>query len=123
MADTILLVEDEETLLEVLRLVLVGTGYDVLTARDGNEAVDVYRANAHRIALVLSDMGLPTLGGWEMFQKIRELNPRAKVILASGYYSPALREEFVQAGACDFVQKPYVPEVILQKIRETIDAS
>ncbi len=121
MAETILLVEDEESLLEVLRLVLIGTGYDVIVARDGTEAVNLYRTNKDRVSLVLSDMGLPTLGGWEMFQQIRTINPNAKVILASGYYTAALREEFVQAGACDFIQKPYIPEVILQKIREVID--
>ncbi len=121
MARTILLVEDEESLLEVLRLVLIGTGYSVLTARDGNEAVELYRRHKEQIDLVLSDMGLPTLGGWEMFQQIRAINPVAKVILASGYYNAALRDEFVQAGACDFIQKPYIPDVILQKIRDVIE--
>jgi response regulator RpfG family c-di-GMP phosphodiesterase len=67
-------------------------------------------------------MGLPRLGGWEMFQKIHEINPSAKAILASGYLDPKLRKEMIEAGAVDFVQKPYEPDIILNRIREALDS-
>jgi two-component system cell cycle sensor histidine kinase/response regulator CckA len=117
---TILLVEDEESLLDVLKLVLESSGYHVLTAADGEEAVVVYAKHGGQISLVLSDMGLPRMGGWDAMLKILEINPRAKVILASGFFESRLREEVVSAGAIDFIQKPYVPEIILQRIEEII---
>jgi CheY-like chemotaxis protein len=119
---TILLVEDEESLLDVLRLVLESNGYNVLSAADGEEAVVVYEKEKDRIALVLSDMGLPRMGGWDAMLKILEINPKAKVVLASGFFESRLREEVVAAGAVDFIQKPYVPEIILQRIEEIINS-
>jgi two-component system cell cycle sensor histidine kinase/response regulator CckA len=119
---TILLVEDEESLLDVLKLVLESSGYDVLTAADGEEAVVVYAEQGDQISLVLSDMGLPRMGGWDAMLKILEINPKAKVILASGFFESRLREEVVAAGAMDFIQKPYVPEIILQRIEEIIQS-
>lgn len=119
--ETILLVEDEEMLLDLLRSILESRGYNVLTAKDGLEAIDVYKSKSGAIDLIISDMGLPRLGGWEMFQRIKEINGRVKAILASGYLDPDLRAEMIKAGAKDFIQKPYEPDVILKRIREVID--
>jgi two-component system cell cycle sensor histidine kinase/response regulator CckA len=117
---TILLVEDESMLLDLLHGVLQDHGYTVLTARDGQEGVEVYKSNVDQIALVLSDMGLPKLGGWEMFLRMKELNPGVKVILASGFFDPKLKTEMLTAGAIDFIQKPYVTEAVLGRIREVL---
>jgi len=119
--ETILLVEDEETLLTLLQTLLEENGYRVIVAKDGQEAVDLFRHHRHRISLVLSDMGLPKLGGWEVLQKMKELDPKVKCILASGYLDPDLKLEMIKDGAVDFVQKPYVPDLILSRIRNTID--
>ncbi|MEX0602269.1 MAG: PAS domain S-box protein, partial [Bacteroidota bacterium] len=120
--ETLLLVEDEEMLLDLLSSLLQTRGYTILTATDGEEAVNIYRNNHEKISLVLSDMGLPKLGGWEAFQQMKSINPGVKAILASGYLDPNLRFEMIAAGAQDFIQKPYVPDKILAKIREIIDA-
>jgi PAS domain S-box-containing protein len=119
--ETILVVEDEELLLEVIRSFLGEFGYTILTATDGQQAVDIYAANKEKIALVLSDMGLPKIGGWDVFKIIRTMNPRAKVILASGFLDPKVREEMVELGAIDFIQKPYQPFDTLQMIRRVLD--
>jgi CheY-like chemotaxis protein len=119
--ETILLVEDEPLLLDLLKLVLEEKGYRIATATDGQEALDVYTKYKDTIDLVLSDMGLPKLGGWETFQKMREVNPDVKVILASGFVNPELKLEMMKQGAKDFVQKPYVPHRILRRIREVLD--
>lgn len=119
--ETILLVEDEEMLRELLRVVLMGKGYTVLTASDGKEAVDIYARHHKDIALVLCDMGLPKLGGDEVFVKLKEINSGVKVIFASGYLDQNLESEMLRAGAKDFVLKPYIPKEILEKIRATID--
>lgn len=118
--EMVLLVEDEEMLLDLLQALLEESGYRVLTAKDGMEAVDVYKSHAEEISIVLSDMGLPKLGGWEAFRRMREVNPNIRCILASGYFDPDLRIEMIKEGAIDFIQKPYVPNVILARINEAI---
>ncbi len=120
-SETILVIEDEPMLLDLLQILLSTNGYDVLTAADGEEALRIYRERHRDIALVLSDMGLPKLGGWEVFQKMREVNPRVRSILASGYLDQHLRADLLAAGAKDFIQKPYIPDEILRRIREVID--
>ena len=117
---TVLLVEDEEMLLDLLQALLEENGYRVLTAKDGMEAVEVYRSHVEEISIVLSDMGLPKLGGWEAFRRMREMNPDIRCILASGYFDPDLRMDMIKEGAIDFVQKPYIPNVILARISEAI---
>jgi two-component system cell cycle sensor histidine kinase/response regulator CckA len=119
--EVILIVEDEETLRELLKNFLEERGYRVLTAGDGLEGLEIYREHYTDIALVLSDMGLPRLGGWEMFQKMREINPAIAAILASGYFDPRLKMDMLNAGAMDFIQKPYVAEEVHRRIREIID--
>lgn len=117
---SVLLVEDEEMLLELLQTLLEENGFKVFVARDGLEAVEMYSRHKKEISVVLSDMGLPKLGGWEAFQKMKEINPKVKSILASGYLDPKLRADMIKAGAKDFVQKPYIPDIILARIREVI---
>jgi PAS domain S-box-containing protein len=119
--ETILLVEDEEILLTLLQSLLEENGYRVLVAKDGQEAVDVFKRHRLEISVVLSDMGLPKLGGWEVLQKMKELDPTVRCILASGYLDPDLRLEMIKDGAVDFVQKPYIPHLILTRIRNAID--
>ena len=121
--ETILLVEDEPMILDLLKEVLESGGYSVMVAQNGEEAVEVYTQAKDKIALVLSDMGLPKLGGWEAFQKMKQVNPRVKAILASGYLDPNLRNEMIKSGARDFIQKPYIPDQILRRVREVIDST
>ena len=120
--ETVLLVEDEEMLRELLTSLFEEHGYRVLAAKDGAEGVEIYRTNKDTIAIVLSDMGLPKLGGWEMFQEMMAMNPRVKAILASGYFDPNLKMTMMKAGAKDFIQKPYVSEMVLGRVREVLDA-
>ena len=122
-SETILLVEDEEALLALVRKTLEAKGYRVLTAQDGVEALDFYRRHVDQIAVVVSDMGLPKLGGWEAAVKMREINRAAKIILASGFLEPGRKEKLVRDGMNHFIQKPYNPNQVLAKIREVIDQS
>jgi CheY-like chemotaxis protein len=120
-SETVLLVEDEESLLSLLQFLLESNGYSVLTAVDGAEALELYRREQTKIDLVVSDMGLPKLGGWELFLEMKKLNPGVKSILASGFLDGSLREQMLRSGAKDFIQKPYVPNAILRRIREVLD--
>jgi PAS domain S-box-containing protein len=120
-SETILFVEDEEMLLDLLNGLFTSKGYNVLTARDGIEAVEVYKQRGSEISLVLSDMGLPRMGGYEAFLAMKAINPKIKVILASGYLDPKLRSKLIEEGAKDFIQKPYEPDDILKKIHSVIN--
>ncbi|HXG38468.1 MAG TPA: response regulator [Bacteroidota bacterium] len=117
---TILVVEDDEMLLDLLASVLEEHGYTVLLARDGLESVELFKQHHGEIALVLTDMGLPHLGGWEAFLEMKKIDPNVKTMMASGYFNPSLKAEMLRAGAQDFVQKPYVMEDVLRKINELI---
>lgn len=118
----ILVVEDEEMLIGLVRDLLAAKGFTVLTATDGLQAVDTYVQHRGAIDLVLIDLGLPKLDGWEAFQRMRKINRDVKVIFASGYIDQTLRENLLNGGALDVVQKPYMPEEILNRIREVLVA-
>jgi two-component system, cell cycle sensor histidine kinase and response regulator CckA len=117
---TILIVEDEELLLDLLKEMLEGEGYRVITATDGMEAVKLYQTEKERISLVLSDMGLPSIGGWEVLRQLKAIDPNVKVILSSGFMDSKVRHEMILAGAKDFIQKPYTPEKVIEQIRVSI---
>ena len=119
--DKVLIVEDEESLRELLRMILEGNGIKVLQASDGIEAVEMFTAHMDEIGVVLSDLGLPRLGGWEAFLRMKEINPEVKGILASGYYNPDVRTEIIKSGANDFIQKPYNSTQIITMIRNLLD--
>jgi len=119
--ETILVVEDEELLLELVQSLLESKGYKVLKAKDGVEAVKQYAEHKEEIAVVLIDMGLPKLGGHEVFLHLQALNPGVKVILASGFIDPSLSSEMYKAGAKHFIQKPYSPDEVLRTVRQVID--
>ncbi|HUI08993.1 MAG TPA: PAS domain S-box protein [Bacteroidota bacterium] len=121
--ESILVVEDEEPLAELLQMTLEGAGYSVMTASEGDAALDLYRRHRERIALVVSDVGLPKMSGDQLFLAMKELNPRIKTVLASGYMEPALKSTAMQAGVKAFIQKPYEMRAVLNEIRRVLDAA
>ena len=117
---TILLVEDEEMLRELGVEVLQAKGYRVLVAKDGLEAVEVFAANRDGIGLVVCDLGLPRLGGRDVFLKMKEIKPGVRAIVASGYLEPSVRSEILKAGVIDTIQKPYDLHELIGKIQAVI---
>ncbi len=120
--ETVLLVEDEEVLLEVVRLLLESKGYKLHTAKDGNEAINIYKLHKHEINLVITDMGLPGITGMDVFKKLREINSDVNVIVASGFFERDVRSELAAHGVKGFIQKPYTPDEVLRIVREVLDA-
>ncbi|MGE5414051.1 MAG: PAS domain S-box protein [Syntrophomonadaceae bacterium] len=116
----LLVVEDEEMLLRPVRELLEENGYEVLTALDGVEAVRCFEANAGRISAVLLDLGLPRLGGWQAFLKMRERDPTLRCIVASGNLDPEQRIAMEKAGVQASVRKPYSSAQILKVVREAL---
>jgi two-component system, cell cycle sensor histidine kinase and response regulator CckA len=120
--ETILLVEDEQNLMGLMKTALERAGYTVLTAGDGLSAIKTYSLNKDKIALVLTDLGLPKLDGAAVFTSLMDIDPKVKIILASGYLDPNLKSNLLRSGAKEFIQKPYSPNLVLRKIREVLDA-
>ena len=119
--DTVLIVEDEENLRDLLKMMLEENGMKVLDAADGVEAVEIFTAHKDEIGVVLSDIGLPRLGGWDAFLKMKEINPKSKGILASGFFNLDVRTEIIKSGVMDFIQKPYNSVIIIKMVREALD--
>ena len=119
--ETVLLVEDEPLLLESLRELIESEGYRVLTARNGVEALKLYERD-RGISVVFSDLGMPELGGWPTFVRLRKANPSAKIILVSGFADEADRERMEAGGVQAFLNKPYKAEQVLQTIRRVLDS-
>jgi PAS domain S-box-containing protein len=119
--ETILLVEDEDVLMDMLSMVLESQGYTILKAWDGKQAVELYHKNHQEIDLVVTDMGLPEMTGKDEFKELKKINPNVKVILASGFLEPEIKTELLNAGANSFIQKPYNAKAILKIIREVLD--
>ncbi len=106
-AETILVVEDEPLLGEILQEALSGRGYSVVLAADGMEGLRKFAENRGRIDLVISDLGLPLLDGPALVKQIRGMAPDVPIVLVSGFIDPQTRAELESFGCTTFVQKPY----------------
>jgi two-component system, cell cycle sensor histidine kinase and response regulator CckA len=120
--ETILVVEDDEPLLRLLRFCLVDAGYTVMSAKNGEEAVDTYATHHGEIDLVITDLGLPGLTGKDEVLLLERINPEVRIICASGYIVPVVEKEMMQAGAKAVVNKPYAPLEVLQTVRTVLDS-
>jgi nitrogen-specific signal transduction histidine kinase/CheY-like chemotaxis protein len=118
--ETLLVVEDEEMLCELLRNILEAAGYTVLSASDGEQAVSMYESLADDIALVITDIGLPRMSGHEVFRRLRAMRPQARVIIATGYIEPDAKSNLLALGAKHILQKPYLPEEVLRSVRDAL---
>ena len=112
----ILVVDDEETVRTVARLVLERQGYTVLTADDGLQAIDLYREHAKSIRLVVLDMTMPRMSGEETFRVLRSVDPDVRILLSSGYNEQEAVNRFTGRGLSGFIQKPYTPAELLEQI-------
>jgi DNA-binding NtrC family response regulator len=119
--ETLLVVEDEEMLMMTLQMVLVDKGYNVLSARDGLAAVNIYKERKNDIALVLTDLGLPKITGMEECAEIQKLNPAVRIIVATGFLDPEMKSEFLKAKIQHFLYKPYDLKKVLKEVREVLD--
>jgi PAS domain S-box-containing protein len=114
--ETILLVDDEEMIRSLAQQILEIHGYSVVTAADGQEAIDLYMREPARFDLVILDLTMPYLSGTEVLARIRDLNPGASVILSSGYPSV----ETSRANA--FLPKPYRADTLARVVRDVLDS-
>ena len=119
--ETILLVDDEPMVLEVSRELLESIGYRVYAAGSGQEAITAYMEKREEIGLVILDMIMPGISGGETFDRLREIDPRIKVLLSSGYSIEGQAQEIMDRGCNGFLQKPFRLANLSQKVREMLD--
>ena len=120
-SETILIVDDHENIWDFLIEALQNLGYSVILAENGLDAVEIYRENPQEIDLVLLDMIMPQLNGYEAFKQIREIDPEAKILLSSGFVNESAVEDLLAQGACGFLPKPHRLPVLIKEIRRILD--
>jgi PAS domain S-box-containing protein len=117
---TILLVDDEDLVRQVSAQMLERCGYTVLSAADGREALEVFRARRSEIACVLLDLAMPHMDGHETFLELRRIQPDVRVLLATGFSDQEIAKRFANAGLNGFIAKPYRLETLGAKLREVL---
>ena len=113
---TILLVDDEDVIIEVGNKMLDRLGYRVIIAKNGAQAVEIFHQRQKDIDMVILDMIMPQISGFETYNRIKEINPQVKVLLSSGYSDKGLAGEIVARDRQDFIQKPFDIAKLSQKI-------
>jgi nitrogen-specific signal transduction histidine kinase/CheY-like chemotaxis protein len=116
----ILLVDDQEPVREVAKDMLEALGYEVITAADGMEGVSRYRDLWREIDLVLLDMIMPNMSGGDCFRRMKEINPKARVVLSSGYSMDGAIHDVMNEGILAFIQKPYRLEELSRVVGTTV---
>ena len=116
----ILVVEDEENMVYLLRKALLRKQCGVFVALDGEQAMDLYHRYKQDISVVLLDIGLPKLSGWDIIVRMKEENPNIKVFVTSGYLEPDLKSKMERAGVQRFIEKPYSPDDVVQMLCDSL---
>jgi two-component system cell cycle sensor histidine kinase/response regulator CckA len=121
--ETILVVEDEDQISSLVTFMLESKGYHILLARDGIEGLEMFEKHLLEIDLVLTDVGLPRLDGWQMILRMKQLKPGLLAIVATGYSDQVSRSKMLEDGVKNVLQKPYAPNVLLQAVRKVLDGA
>ncbi|MGI8989733.1 MAG: response regulator [Bryobacteraceae bacterium] len=120
-SETILIADDEESVRKLVHAVLATNGYNVIDARDGKEALAAYEKNRVNVDMVLTDVMMPQMNGFELGERLMEIDPSLKVLYMSGFRDSPI-------GAADrepdreILHKPFTPNLLLMKVRELLDS-
>jgi two-component system, cell cycle sensor histidine kinase and response regulator CckA len=121
--ETILVVEDEAGLRRLAKQILSGLGYTVLTAEDGERAMEVYKATQEQIDLLLVDVIMPRMGGREVYERLQEMGSTTPIIFMTGYSTEMFQSNFIGDKGAALIQKPYTVSSLGQKVRQVLNAS
>jgi len=121
---TILLVEDEDEVRHIAKALLKNFGFTVLEAVNGKEALEMYQKNGADITLVVTDMGMPVMDGYEMFHKLKSLNSELPIIISSGYGDAEVSSRIGSDNIAGLISKPYNPDKLRDVVKRVVgDAS
>jgi two-component system cell cycle sensor histidine kinase/response regulator CckA len=119
--ETVLLVDDDDRIRETGRQLIEMSGYKVLIAHSGEEALEIYRSHRTEISLIILDLIMPGMGGSRCLKELMLIEPGVAVLVASGYSENGLAVGELVAGARGFIRKPYDAKDILGAIRKVLD--
>lgn len=119
--ETILLVEDENMLRDLVKKVLQTHGYRVLEAKSSRQALQLFEKNRNKIRLLIVDVIIPGMSGWELFEKLKAKKSRLKVLFTSGYTEEIIGQPTASERGVPFIQKPFTIDELLKKVREAIE--
>ncbi len=119
--ETILLVDDEEFVRDLGKRILERSGYTVLTAANGKEALDLYKTEREKISVVILDLIMPEMGGKQCLEELLKIDPKVRVLIASGFAADGRTKAAMETGARGFVDKPYNMKRMLQAVRGVLD--
>jgi two-component system cell cycle sensor histidine kinase/response regulator CckA len=122
-AETILVVEDEEIVRELVCQVLADQGYDVLCAANGSIGLALSIAHTGQIHLLITDVVMPVIGGLELARKVSAARPDVKVLYVSGYSESDISEQGVLEAELEFLEKPFTPQELIRKVRNVLHPS
>jgi two-component system, cell cycle sensor histidine kinase and response regulator CckA len=117
---TILLVDDEEDILRIGAKVLQKFDYKVLEAKNGPEAIEIYAENKDEIDLIILDLVMPDMNGSEVYDRLKDINPAARILLCSGYSIEGRAKGIIDRGCDDFIQKPFTYKILTEKLDEIL---
>lgn len=120
---TILLVDDEKQVIEVVSAMVKALGYHVVTAATGAEAVDIFAREREGIDLVILDCIMPGMSGAEVYEALKRIDPEVKVLVSSGYGADSLAGGLMERGCRGFIQKPFSLRKVSEAIRETLEGT
>jgi len=118
--ETILVVEDETALRRLLCMSLERRGYKVFAAKDGAEAIEIFRQHGDQIHAVVSDIMMPHVDGFDLKQRIAALRPDVKFLLMSGYSEDIVGQRQTLLQGCAFLEKPFLPDELVDKVRDLL---
>jgi two-component system cell cycle sensor histidine kinase/response regulator CckA len=121
--ETVLLTEDEHPVRHLARVILEMSGYQVLEAAGGDEAISIYEEHKGQIDLLITDVVMPKMSGPELAQSLETLSPGIKVLYLSGYTDDAIIRHGLLDQGMAFLQKPFTPEALTRKVREVLDST
>jgi CheY-like chemotaxis protein len=121
-SETVLVVEDESAVRSFTSMVLKRSGYQVIEASDGEEALSLSRGHGGEIQLLVTDMVMPGMGGRQVAEALEPLRPAMRVLYVSGYTEHAIAKRGSLGSDLPFLQKPFTMEALLRKVRQVLDA-
>jgi len=121
-AGTVLVMDDEEGIRSVMKMTLERFGFEVLTANNGKDGVELFRQQASRIRVVILDMTMPEMNGEESYREVRRIRGDVPVILSSGHSEQDATSRFAGKGLAGFVKKPFTLKEFMSKVREVLEA-
>ncbi len=119
----VLIAEDEEEIRGLLAMIFEMEQFTVFQAVDGQHALEIFIEHKGEIGLLITDLGLPRLGGVELIEKVRALKPTIRIIGSSGYGRANVREEVLAAGGDIFLPKPFVAAELVQQAKQLLAIS